>query len=164
MITMAEETILNKILLEIINIKDKQDDMQKQMNEGFARLDAKIENVRQELHEEIQAVRQELHEEIQAVRQELHEEIQREIQGVKQELHEEIQGVKKELHGEIQGVKQQLEMKIDNLSKELQEVKELAQYNKENGDIIKQVCQKKFAEYDRHFIELDDICRRKRVH
>lgn len=153
MITMAEETILNKILLEIINIKDKQDDMQKQMNEGFARLDAKIENVRQELHEEIQR-------EIQGVRQELHEE----IQAVKQELQEEIQGVRTELHEEILGVKQQLEMKIDNLSKELQEVKELAQYNKENGDIIKQVCQKKFAEYDRRFIELDDIYVRKRIH
>lgn len=112
---MAEETILNKILLEIINIKDKQDDMQEQMKEGFARLDAKIENVRQELHEE------------------------------------------------ILGVKQQLEIKIDEVKKELQEVKELAEYNKENGDIIKQVCQKKFAEYDRRFIELDDIYVRKRV-
>lgn len=113
---MTEETILNKILIEIINIKAKQEDMQKQMNEGFARLDAKIEHVRQELHEE------------------------------------------------IQGVKQGLESKIDNLSKELQEVKELAQYNKKNGYIIKQVCQKKFAEYDRRFIELDDIYVRKRVH
>lgn len=134
---MAEETILNKILLEIINIKDKQDDMQEQMKEGFARLDAKIENVRQELHEEIQLVRQ--------------------------ELHEEIQGVRNELHQEILGVKQQLEIKIDEVKKELQEVKELAEYNKENGDIIKQVCQKKFAEYDRRFIELDDIYVRKRV-
>lgn len=74
-----EEQLLNKILTEIITIKENQNKMSLQISDlsiGQNKLNNKIEDVKTELKQEIQDVRTELKQEIQDVKTELKQEVQ----------------------------------------------------------------------------------------
>ncbi len=100
--------------------------LQNQINEGFNRLDRKIEDVRTDLNQKIDGVHNELTQKIDGVRTELnqkiddvHNELTQKIEGVRTDLNQKIDDVHNELTQKIEGVRTDLNQKIDGVRNEL---------------------------------------------